>query len=385
VTKPDERASLILGGSELLTSEEYSVEARIFSQPSAFRLRLGGRKLAGEMRAKFPPGTPFVLRIAGRPQKAGTVDGFKISQSASGTSFDLDGRDVVSRLVDWDIDKEFSLTRPTVRQVIDRALADTGLKADVRADASASRKKAVGGSVAYKVTEDRTGRWVVVEDAASDAGGTNGAIKGKIGVSYYQWLKSFLDREGIYMWGDGDGALIVAAPDGAQPPSYVLERSEAGSAGISNAELTLTVAGRHAQAVVYSREGGGKHARAQLRALVEDPEMGALGFANPLAVRDPKVRNLDQARLYGERKLATERRASFKLQYTVKGHTTRAPDGSSVVWAPDTVVDVRDKLLNVQGPHYVEGVTWRCSVSGGTSTVLDLVRVADLPRGEDEL
>lgn len=385
MAKQDEKVSLILGGSELLVAEEYSVEAKIFTQPSAFRLRVGGKEAARALRTKFPPNTPFILRVAGRPQKTGTTDGYHVTQDAQGTRFDLDGRDVVSRLVDYDIAKEFSLQRPTVLQVINRALADTGLKADVRADASASRRKAVGGTTAYRVTEDRTGRWVVVEEADADQGGTNSAVKGKIGQSYYQWLKSYLDREGIYMWGDGEGNLVVAAPDGDQPPSYVLERSEEGSPGIISAELHLTTAGRHAQAIIYSREGGGKHARSQLRASVYDPEMFGFGYENPLAIRDPKIRNLEQGRLFAERKLATERRASFRLQYTVRGHTTRAPDGSTVVWAPDTVVDVRDKLLGIEGAHYVEGVTWRGATTGGTTTILDLVRVADLPRGEDDL
>jgi prophage tail gpP-like protein len=380
---PDkDKVSLLIGNREVSIGQEYAVRASIFAQPSSFSIRVGGNTSVRELRSRFPLGAPFVLSVAGRPQRAGTIDTHDGAIASNGGSYlAIEGRDVVGKLLDAEIENEFSLIKPTVRTVIEKALKDCGITGAVLSDAAAVRKKAVGSTVTYRVTEDKAGRWVVIEDASGASGGdTNNAVRGRLGMSYYQWLRQYTDRAGVYVWSDGDGSLIVASPDGEQDPTYRLQRrlGYINDSRIIATKFHNSVVGRHARCRVFARAGGGKYTRSTFMGEIIDPEMMSLGFIRGTAIRDKKVRNGQQARLYAARALANERRKGFSLRYTVQGHTTTAVDGSEAVWAPDTVVAVDDAEGEFRGHFYVETVEW-ARTTAGTTTTLDLIRTTDLP------
>jgi prophage tail gpP-like protein len=216
------------------------------------------------------------------------------------------------------------------------------------------------------------------------------SVKAQVGESWYDFLRRQYKRVGLYLWCAGDGSFVLAAPDVGQPAVAAILRPEDSNAvgmflpsktQIVQHDYQLDLSRRHARARVWGRAGDadgrtkvkGQHDDAEAKELGLDPEIDSVD------VHDSDVKTAKEAEFAAIRWIAEERRESFRLGYTVSGHTTPSLLGGRAVWAPDTVVDVQDDLLELSNTFYVGSVTF----SGPPRTTrLQLHRLQDVWFGD---
>lgn len=231
---------------------------------------------------------------------------------------------------------------------------------------------------------------VIESQKTSAAGGTSKVVvqtlKARLGLRYEQFLYDQYKLAGLFLWCGADGTFILARPSANQKPSFRIFRKRGAERGNGDGQTNVIdvqfeddTTNRHTSAIVYGRSGKGKAGRNKLRGEYVDEELKDSQFDCPIVVHDDDVKTNEQARYIARKTIAEERRAGWKLIYTVSGHTTRdigSADGESRVWAVDTVVEVDDQELGIKGNFYVETV--RFTRSPHTTTQLTLMRPEDL-------
>ncbi|MFO0615363.1 MAG: hypothetical protein U0414_22410 [Polyangiaceae bacterium] len=208
----------------------------------------------------------------------------------------------------------------------------------------------------------------------------------KVGSKMYEGLLApELDRAGLFLWHAGADQIILGAPNVTQAPIARIERRLSGrngkSAQVVDTSFNDNARRRYTSYTVHAKAGGGAQARTFKDGTAVDLEMLSLGYLRPNAIEDSKCKSNEQAQALAQRKLATDRRAGWSLEYTVRGHVTESLRGTRAVWAFDTMVEVIDEVLGIEGVFYVESVEHQRSLSG-TTTKLRLMRPADALFGD---
>jgi len=138
---------------------------------------------------------------------------------------------------------------------------------------------------------------------------------------------------------------------------------------------------------VYGRTASGKHGVGKFFASFIDDEMVALlnppgdrsngGKVKQLkTIRDSAVRSDAQAMNLARREIADERRRSWQLKYTLKGHSIEF-GGHKLLLAPDTIADVVDEENGIESALYIAGVEY-AGDEDGTTTECTMMRPQDL-------
>jgi prophage tail gpP-like protein len=335
----------------------------------------------GELLRRFPPGTPYSLSIGNVLQQTGIVDDPEASGDANvGESITLSGRDAIAKLVDGRIVDDASYTNETYSSLL-RTVADEvyGPGYPISFTNEQNRMIQVGGEV---IQSD-----LPPDPETTQTGATKERpIRAKAGESHYKFLRDQYDRGGLFLFAGADGRLILTAPNASQAPVARIVRGKGESlrtGQVKAFKYKNATSCRFTDVVIYSRSGGRKAGRTTTRGAYEDAEMIGYGFARPLVLRDHNSASAGQADALARRKIAESRRAGRVLSYTVAGHTTIGFNGRDrVVWAMDTVVDVDDQDLGVQGSFWVESV--EMSRGPETNTTINLMRPEDLVFGTDE-
>jgi prophage tail gpP-like protein len=419
----DDRVRLVLGGSQTLLVEEYEVSIRFLQVPSAFAVHVGSSQLlAADIEQQYPPNTPFALMVGPSvTQFTGRTDGY--DGPGGYTRVVLRGRDAMAYLVDDMIHVEKSFTNTTFEALTRACIEGAGIKGySLMFDASATRMAVTGVPVVEWVdVSDETlaaANAVVLASASQTPGAAVGAaaalnsgeldavpvvttvtahpIQAKAGMSWYAMLQKELDRAGLFLRagvdpeGQDEFVFLLSAPSALQAPLCGLV-NQRGAPRASNAVNVLTprhkndTSGRHAEYIVLGRGGSGDQGRQRIEGHFADQEMKALGFTKHFVQVDDQAKSTAQAVYLARRKAAEARRKGWSLVYPVRGHTApllTAPT-QRAVWAPDTVVRVRDDELGIAGDFWIEGVTFRGG-DNGTTTELTLMRPEDLLFGEGE-
>jgi prophage tail gpP-like protein len=383
VNSPANRVQLILGGSEVFIVESYAISMGMLAQPCAFAIELGNNVIARDLMRRFPPNTPFALRVGEVPQFQGRTDGWTVNGGSDGTTLLVRGRDCLAQLTDAYVDSERSFSDVTFTDL-------TGQVMDIVIGAGkwillglndANRKVQTGASP--KVTEPAPD---LGGDSISEPNGQQKTLQAKMGT---RWLGDFLkpqyDRGGLFLIATSNELdnFILSTANANQSPLYRIRHARG---AIDNVVKSVTFknepTARYSSCEVWGRRGGGNEARKKVFARIEDPEMIAFGFKKPWVIKDDKSTTVKQAEFLAKRKMAEARRATWSLSYTVSGHTTPTIEGNhTAVWARDTVVEVDDQELGLQGPFYVESVEFRGAPQA--ETTLNLMRPEDVIFAEE--
>jgi prophage tail gpP-like protein len=370
----DDRVRVVLNGEDILVAETYEVQQSILTQPSHFTLRFGWGDVLKGLIAKAQPNTPFQLFVGNTPRFTGQIDGYEASGDGSGGGvLTLHGRDNLAPIHDAFITKEESFDNATYAQMADQAISEVSADYVIYYSNDANRKLTTGIGVKPTAASG-------ADPQENTTGPTAKQLRTRIGERMYEFLKREFDRAGLFLWAAGDGSLIVSAPNGNQVPFFRIVRQRGltrNAVNVVSFQHRNATEGRYSEATVYARGGGKKYGRTKLHGSFVDTEMQGYGIQRPLVLRDANVTNAEQAEFYARRKLAETRRAGWSLVYTVAGHTIPSlATGARAVWAPDTVVDVRDDELGLSGSYYLERVVFRRNPQ--TTTELTLMRPEDL-------
>jgi prophage tail gpP-like protein len=394
----DDRVRLELGGEEVLVSESYDVQGGILSQPSAFSIRLGHGGVAADLMRKFPPKTPFKLRIGDVLQYTGETDGYRAGGGSGATEVTILGRDSLAPIHDGYVENEKDFLDSTFSNLVRSALQTLSLDpTKLKTTAEADRKIRAGVNI-KQLGPPRT-----VDEIVANVGAPatpNGAwqfnfaasIQCKLGERWYDFLRRYLDRAGLFLWAGADGSYILSQPNANLRPVYRIVRRRGQACTVEQAEHTNETTHRHSSVTIYGKGGGRKTGRTKNPGASVDDEMfngfrqngfaaggpDDTGYRRPLVMRDVNCGSIAQAEFLASRKLAEERRAGWSLVYTLTGHTTPTIQGSErAVWTFDTLVEVEDDEFGISGVFYIENVHYHRDGSG-TTTTIRLMRVTDL-------
>ena len=395
---PEPRVELILNGQRVLLAERYQVRLSVLTQPAEFSLTLGTPDALPELIRDLEPNTTFQLQIGGRLVMTGSLDGH--ASSGNTGVLTVNGRDSLAPLHDAYMLQEETFKDDTYAAIVRKVMDAVGLPETELVYSNRANRKAVMGvdTEAYQresVVKEARAKGINIPPTAppraieslkiaqGEGGGIKKHVQSQLGERAYEFLKRHLDRAGLFLWAAADGTFILSEPNKLQVPVTLIQRSYGATPEFSTVldhNFENRTSGRFSEVHVYTRGETKKAGRSKSVVVMPDSEMQSYGFNRPLALRDANADTPAKAEYMARRKIAESRRAGWRLSYTVSGHTTGSMVGKSVVWAPDSVVEVDDMRLGIQGTFWIESVTFMGSPQA--TTKLDLMRLDDLVFGD---
>lgn len=374
----EDTVSLRLADQDIKLYKSYEVRCSVLQQPSAFTVRLGWSANAAELLAKFPPNTPFQLKI-GRSVIMSGVTYARSQPSADRTEIEIKGRGYLSRLYDDEVEDDKKYTEKTyfalTRKVLDEAgLAEQSGKFKLIDDNDGNRE--IVTQVPVKARKKQAVRQV-------ETGATSGTgqlvyqtIEGKVGKKRIEILNEAYKLAGLFLWETGDGNFVLSRPTADLTPGYEINRARGKlreQGDVLACEFHDDVTERHARYIVYGKAGP-----KGVRGEYVDEEMVAYGFDHVHVWEDQDVKNKEQANFVARKACADARRAGWGLSYTVSGHIrpSLANPGKQAVWSFDMTSKVNDEILNLRDNFYVEEVIYRRNPQ--TTTQIRMLRPQDL-------
>lgn len=424
-----------VNGQQWLLNESYEITASFFKQPSAFCMRLGPKlvkgsdyreKLISEILDAARPGTKCEL-LANAPGhsddpayigiQSGIIDS-RGSPAADNVSVDIRGRDYLAPVFDAFVPADRSFSEKTYYDLTRTILDLVGLKEDTangrfsllaedenRKEVNPARRsltrqqlenfKSAGttpsllASLNQKSFASSDASEEVVRALETNAtSGTGGMLylapKIKLGTRYYDFLMRQYKLAGLFLYASGEGNFYLTRPHKDQEPLYKLFRVRTSKgleiSNILGHSFTDDTTQRHSKAITYGRSGGGKAGRNKLRGEATDQDMVAMGFDKSITIHDEDIKTNTEADYIARKTLADERRESWRLIYTVSGHSTpniKIGNGARAFWTPDTTVIVEDQELGINETLWISDVTF---VRGehGTLTRIELCHPSDI-------
>lgn len=370
--------------------ERYSFHSTIFQQPTAFSLTLSGGHGAADVLKRYPPGPSqgvCALYIGKYRQFTGEIDAVNASGDANRTNVEIAGRDLMARLHDTDITGERSFDNATYRELFEAAIGDVGLGHKiVEISNTANRAVRIIGSKGGKKGPKVKNEPVTVDEVKTSpsGGGQRVVVTAKMGEAWLHFLERQFNKVGLFPWTDCYGNFILSRPNGEQEPIFHFFRKRGQLASIANVKsfrFTNDTKLRFSEVVTFARNLGRTQGHNHTHGDFIDKEMQALGFDRRRVYREQNVTSEEEARFYARRKIAEANRASWKLEYTISGHSAPLIDDLDLrgIIVPDCVARVDDDELNIHENLYIESVLYRAPPR---ETVVTMMRPQDLVFGE---
>ena len=398
----DETFRLKLAGEEVPIASSYTVKAGILDVPAGFSMTIGHGGLAAELLDRYPEFTPFELYVGDVLVQRGETDANEL-KGGRGTEITIRGRDMLKWLVDTKLESDRTFAEKTFKQLTEVALSECGLGGLPIADDNTANRKAITGAQRVRALAPEP-----TEEAQTEVGGAgrtktvHNTLKARLAMPWWDFLVEQYRRAGLFLWADvSTGGFVLARPRGDQTPLYRIVRRRTGKNGpgdvtvVGNPSFRRDATKRYTEIKVVGRAGGGKKGRGRISARVFDQEMIEILNPDPAdradggkrrkaeIIYDDKVRTTEQANWLARRKLAESRRNGWSLTYPVAGHVAPAlVGGGYAVWQPDTVVEVIDEELGLEGPMWVESVEY--SRAPFTLSKIHVMRIEDLLFAEED-
>lgn len=398
----EETFRLKLDGLEVPIATSYIVQAGILNVPAGFSMTVGHGGLAADLLARYPEFTPFELYVGDVLVQRGETDASELV-GASGTQITLRGRDLIKWLVDVKLENDRSFAEKTFLQLTEVALQEVGLGGLPIATDNTANRKAITGVQQVRELAPLPSEEQETEISTSGKTRTvHKTIKATLGSSWWDFLSEQYRRAGLFLWADvSTGGFVLSRPRGNQTPLYRIVRRKGSPASVGDVtivgqpQFSRDATKRFTEIKVLGRAGGGKGGRGRISARVFDAEMIEVLNPNPAdradggkrrkpeIIYDDKVKTTEQAQFLARRKLAESRRNGWSLTYTVAGHTAPAlVGGGRAVWQPDTVVEVIDEHLGIEGLMWIESVEY--SRTPYTTSKIHVMRIEDLLFAEED-
>jgi hypothetical protein len=336
----------------------------------------------------YPEYTPFELMVGDVVTQRGELDTFNLA-GTDGTEVILTGRDMLKWLVDTKLDADRTFAEKTFLQLTQIALNESGLGSDflISLNNVANRKAITGQVRSIAPTTEET-----VAPADGNEKTIYKTLKAECGTTWWDFLKTQYRRAGLFLWGTPSGVFVLSRPDGGQKPLYRIIRRRGGKPSdvtvIGQPKFKRDATKRFTECRVYGRAGSGKDGRGRISGRFIDDEMVAIlnrsaedrvdGGKRKKAeiIHDKVVKTVAEANFLAKRKIAESRRNGFELSYRVAGHTVTGIAGGTLVWQPDTTVEVIDEELGIEQNMYIESCDY--SRTPQTNTELNLLRPSDM-------
>lgn len=379
----DDSVRIQIGADDVRIVENYSFHSSILQQPAAFNIQLAATRGTKAILKRYPPGpkSRVALTIGQYRQFTGELDAPNAQGDNSGTTVEFTGRDMFARIHDQDIPAEQSFSSATYLELFQAALNDCGQGHKVVEVSNTANRIARSGTK-VKVSKEP----VLVDEVkqSPSGGGFRNTITAKLGETWGEFLSRHFAKVGLFPWADAYGNFVLSRPNVDQEAIFWFYRMRGQANRASNVlkhHFTNDTTRRFTEVVIYARNGGKKSGFNHTHGGFVDEEMKALGFNRRRVFRDVNVNTPEEAEFFARRKIAEANRASWKLQYTIAGHsapTTRG-FGDRAIIVPDMVAKVDDDELDIHENLYIESVEYR---SPPRTTVVTMMRAQDVLFGE---
>ncbi len=421
----DDRVRIVMNENDVRIFESYEMRQSYMQAPASFACRLGSGEVTRQITGRYPPGTRYQATIGPVVQQSGRTDGYAPEGSQGATEVNIRGRDTLAPLHDDMVTADRSFGNASYIELVTEVLIACGVDQFTIIGDNAANRSARANATITKVTIEPLASYISGTQSAITAGGAAAVSAGpagagilgsatalipgvpkyttkpnpdakplqaKVGQRWWDFLKKELDRAGLFLFAAGEPAVfMLCQPDTKQTPLYQLIRQRnapVNTVTVLSARHTNDTLRRASHYIVHGRGGKGyrKAINAKIGASFVDEEMVNLGFTRHKVVADPQANNDKRAAYLCKRIAAEDRRQSWTLTYTVKGHTTIGLTGQDrLVWAVDTLVTVRDDELGIYGDLWIESLAFRCDANGGTTTEITMIRPSDLIFGDPDL
>lgn len=358
IGEDEDRAHLIIDGEEFPYFTRLSVKCGVLAQPSTVSFSIGGGRPGQEalpvkeLMTIAQQGRQFQFKIGSTLIQSGIIEDHDISDSDNGTMITVQGRDWIAPLTKNYIKHEVDFGQPTYFEITRKVLDLCGLSGRKLFGDDEARRKSMSRSTkaVAKPTTD------LVETIPTNTLTTANSkinlqrIVGKVGGTWFDFLKSQYKKVGLYLWATPDGNFVLARPTANMPAIYMLRRKR----GLSRAESNVTSwslsnrsSGRHAYCTVYGKGADHKKGVHKSERTWNDFEMVGRGFRDELVMYDEDAKTPKDAEYMAKRKIAEDIRDNWVLNYTVSGYTTPGliEPGKWLIWTPNTCVRVHHEEL----------------------------------------
>jgi len=383
---------LRIDDKEIAVFKEYCFSNHFLTPTDGFRMVLGDEVLGPEFFDILIPGKTVQLLIDGKLQATGYLDVVDYTgDRMSGNTVVLEGRDVLSVVVDSEIDprKRFPEKTPLDKLLKDTLLPfgfttfsiDNEKNSSIAAGKFLKRPKKPSKSLpSYRLTQSKPHH----------------------NERYFEFVSRITQREGLWIWAGVDGkTLIVGKPDFDQAPRYQIRRKNGGatnnilSGGVrydSVDQPSMIFATGNIPPTSYEHVVGhvlivNPYWTSETPTLLDEvketvevkakpvqlPNRFASLVARPKFVKDTESRTKDQLSRFAQRTLSLYVRRAVVGTYTFMGHEL---DGQVV--QVDTVVDVQDDRSNWHAPMWILSRSLRKSRTGGTTTTIECLPLNSL-------
>jgi prophage tail gpP-like protein len=418
----DDAVRIILDEQECLMVEEYEVSMAFMQVPHAFSITVGHGSTALDIMQQYPKNTRFRCMIGPVTVFSGRTDGFRRA-SQSATQIMLSGRDAMARLVRDHITEDHSFTHSTFEEVVRYAIEGAGIKGySLTFDTNAQRLAVTGKAITKSTTVTREAnpndlRGLSIEpvkgqdlrftpldiqlpqitETITKITGyrSDSPIEFKVGQTWFEAVHGELEKGGLFLRAgvDPEGidefTFVLGAPSAEQSPLYALVNARGAFDGnnvvnVQQPQFSDIAIQRCAHYIIYGAKGGGKGGRSKVEGRFDDQEMIDAGYVETYAAKSDKVKSIEHATFLARKMAASHRMRERSLVYPYPtGHTValgRDPT-QRTVFAPDTVVYVRDDEHGIDSNFWVERVHMKGG-KNGRSTDLTLHYPEDLIFGD---
>lgn len=390
-------AVVTIGSTRLETWQSYELVSDLTVAADAWSLSMplaGTYEQRRELMRRVREGVRVSIYVAAEPdagpsiealQVTGIVDKVSGTGARQGATLRLQGRDNGGLLASASVDPRLAITSETtlvrmVEQMVEpfgmtvitepvlaRELL-TGLsQSETAARLARQRARAAGTHGSTSSARARRGR-----------GGLIGAdvqrvpmreARPHVGETVWEFIDRHCRRFGVMPWIDPRGRLILGAPDYDQEPLFRLRRVLGGDGNEPNNILeggfTEGWSELASEVTVYGRSHGSDASRSRFVGHATNP---LVHVYRPVVLQDASCLSSEEAQRRAEAEIGAQKEEAFSLEYEVAHHGQ-----GSRLYAVDTVIDVLDEEVGIEGLFYCAARTFTASRKEGAKTRLRLV------------
>jgi len=325
-------------------------------------LSLGCDETRFGLMGRLRKGAQFKVEINGHPVIGGFLDSAAINASRDGTQVTVTARDILSPVVDSNVDPRLPVKKGMSLLDLAKLLFQEHFLLPVTvsaedADIIGARNKGLGKPVAANPKKGKkkpTDQLKEIYPRPNEGG--------------FQYFTRFAHRVGYHAWAMPDGqGVVLGAPTYEQEPAgdLVLLRGAFGS-GNNIEKASIKNDNTRVPSHVYVRGKGSK----------PGDKSNPVGYAvnadapyfKPFYLTDDESATKEHADAVARFVMGKALREAFCYEVTVRGNTS----SSGRLYSVDTVLRVRDEACGVEGEMWVEARTFRKNRSG-TFTDLRLI------------
>lgn len=325
--------TLQIGNQRIENFISYDIEADLYQAADMFKLELSNPE------APVTAGMQCQLYVNGQLELTGLIDKTARKYDKGGSSLSVEGRDLLSLLVDSHVEDFVTLQNKTVKEIAE-FLIYANPKTGRPAIPYISRKNIVGGAFIGKGKgKKKTG------DNPFDVFLSTPQKFSQIepGMSVFEALATYAASRGLMFFALPDGTLVFGRPKITGQPLFNVTTFLSGQGNnVESGEEINDISRRYSKITVVSQvqgleEHGADPSKVNVKKPVYDPDFP---FYKPQVV---KLNHDSQTpALYGRMLLEKQKHDGYSLAYTAPLHSQSGHN-----WAINELCTVNDEVLNI--------------------------------------